>query len=293
VFLEMTKHKEKKQKEHSERSGKSGQFKATLVTTCLIFGVLAFLFLAVFAPRYGETQTSHAEGMDYSHYITRLSVLIGCIAGVWLLAGILAHLTTGRLYKVATISFCICAGVLVLQYGYACMVTRAWSSDAETDIIELQTTARVPQATLDLGNYTVLAGYVEDYQKRDDSAFDKSKCVFLDDMWRIVIQVNNTANWNQTNQNLTGVTVRLKGYLMPEAGSTSFQEATGWISPNTQVGSANYGDSNTAVFEGIEQDERMGYFVFEVLNNDSTVLGRGYVYPRIEMEELSWFMKLT
>jgi uncharacterized membrane protein len=264
------------------------------VLIAVILSVLAIFFYGGYLT--GGTEATHTENVDYSHYAWYLMLpLLAAIALVIVSVYLLTKVDFGKKKnKTATIAtiwivgMTLIAAALVGFFGY--FFVRAYSDSAEVSDIKLETNAGAGAATISLDNYTILSASVEEYHARDESHYDTYRLITFDDMWRIAIRVNNTANWNSTNQNLTGVTATLQGYAMPAPGATAYVATTGLYAPNTQIGATTYADIDVLVFEGVQRDPRIVSFELKILDSDGGVLALAYIHPAVELSEMAWFM---
>jgi hypothetical protein len=219
----------------------------------LTFGVILILAFIAYGSLIGKAGSTGAKvGM-----VSMAIVLV--IGSIWMVFGVFGFLNT---------------------YGH----------NSEVASITLETDAGVQQSSVDLGNYTMLSALVESYATRDESLYSNTRLLAKDDKVRLTFKVNNTANWNSTNQNLTDVTARLKFYVVPAKGLTDFEAATEWISPNTEIGDVNYGDTSIIVFDNVDANRLYAYGVLEILDSDGTVLGTAYIHPAETFGVPAWFL---
>ncbi len=276
------------------KSRKIGIVAGIVALIVVILASVAILFYGGYLT--GGSQSSHMEGIDYSNYawylmIPLILVILAVVASVALLTKVNfkgKKNKSGKMAAIVVSGLTIFGAVVIAFYGG--FYVRAYSDDSEVSDIKLQTDAGAGTATIALSNYTVLSASVEEYHAKDKSQYDAFRIVTYDDNWRVVVRLNNTANWNETNQNLTGVTATLQGYALALPGDTADRAFTGLYAPNTQIGAALYGATDVLVFEGVARDPRIISFELKILASDGSELGKAYIHPAVELSQMAWFM---
>jgi len=268
---------------------------AGIVSVVLV--LLATLYVLYFGGYLtGGSQSSHVESVNYSNYawylmLPLLFVVLAVIASIALLTRVSFKGKSGKTRKtLAIVISLLTVGGAVIVAFFGGFYVRAYSDTAEVSDIKLQTDAAAGAAEIDLGNYTVLSASVEEYHTKDKSHYDDYRLLTFDDKWRVAVRVNNTAFWNATNQNLTGVTATLQGYGMPSVGTSVYTTVSGLYAPNTQIGATTYADVDVLVFEGVTRDPRIVSFELKILDADGGELGVAYIHPAVELSETAWFM---